>query len=175
MSERLPESLPTARRRARIRPAWRTARRSIAGTSSNDKSGRLPAAFAREGDRLETGRLYVAPPDRHMLLVAPGVVHLDAGPMVHNTRPAIDPLFMSAAATYGPRVVGVVLSGRGRDGAEGLRMIEQIGGMALAEDPARAAEGAMPAAAVASDDPEILPIDRLAKRVVQFCSGMSVA
>jgi two-component system, chemotaxis family, protein-glutamate methylesterase/glutaminase len=137
--------------------------------------GKLPAAFAREGDRLETGRLYVAPPDRHMLLVAPGVVHLDAGPMVHNTRPAIDPLFMSAAATYGPRVVGVVLSGRGRDGAEGLRMIEQMGGMALAEDPARAAEGAMPAAAVASDDPEILPIDRQAKRVVQFCSGMSVA
>jgi two-component system chemotaxis response regulator CheB len=137
--------------------------------------GKLPAAFAREGDRLETGRLYVAPPDRHMLLVAPGVVHLDAGPMVHNTRPAIDPLFMSAAATYGPRVVGVVLSGRGRDGAEGLRMIEQMGGMALAEDPARAAEGAMPAAAVASDDPEILPIDRRAKRVVQFCSGMSVA
>jgi two-component system chemotaxis response regulator CheB len=137
--------------------------------------GKLPAAFAREGDRLETGRLYVGPPDRHMLLVAPGVVHLDAGPMVHNTRPAIDPLFMSAAATYGPRVVGVVLSGRGRDGAEGLRMIEQMGGMALAEDPARAAEGAMPAAAVATDDPEIMPIDRLAKRVVQFCSGMSVA
>jgi two-component system, chemotaxis family, protein-glutamate methylesterase/glutaminase len=123
--------------------------------------GKLPAAFAREGDRLDTGRLYVAPPDRHMLLVAPGVVRLDAGPMVHNTRPAVDPLFMSAAATFGPRVVGVVLSGRGRDGAEGLRMIKQQGGMALVEDPARAAEGAMPAAAVASADPEILPIDRL--------------
>jgi two-component system chemotaxis response regulator CheB len=137
--------------------------------------GKLPAAFAREGDRLDTGRLYVAPPDRHMMLIAPGVVHLDAGPKVHNTRPAVDPLFMSAAATFGPRVVGVVLSGRGRDGAEGLRTIKQLGGMALAEDPAHAADGAMPAAAIASDDPEILPIDRLAKRVAQFCSGLNVA
>ena len=136
--------------------------------------GKLPAAFAREGDCLETGRLYVAPPDRHMVLVAPGIVHLDAGPKVHNTRPAVDPLFTSAAATYGRRVVGVVLSGRGQDGAEGLRTIRQRGGLALTEDPARAVDGAMPAAAVAADDPEILLIDRLAKRVAQFCLGKSL-
>jgi two-component system chemotaxis response regulator CheB len=133
--------------------------------------GKLPAAFAGEGDRLEAGRLYVAPPDRHMLLMPGGTVHLDAGPKVHYTRPAVDPLFRSVAATYGRRAVGVVLSGRSHDGAEGLQEIHQRGGLALAEDPAAASEPAMPAAAVAKADPEILPITLLAKRVARFCSG----
>ena len=74
-----------------------------------------------------------------------------------------------------PTAEGVVLSGRGEDGAEGLRTIRQRGGMALVEDPVRATEPAMPAAAVAKDDPEVLPIDRLSKRVVQFCSGLADA
>jgi two-component system chemotaxis response regulator CheB len=132
--------------------------------------GKLPAAFGEEDMLLEPGQIYVAPPDRHMLLLAPGRIHLDDGSLVHHTRPAVDPLFASAAATFGERVVGVVLSGRGSDGAAGLRTIKHHGGLALVEDPARAAAPQMPMAAVAGDAPEVLPLDLLARRVAGFCS-----
>jgi len=110
-----------------------------------------------------------------MLLVTPGLIHLDAGPRVHNTRPAIDPLFVSAAEIYGRRVVGVVLSGRGQDGAAGLQMIHDRGGLALVQDPVEATEPGMPAAAFALDDPEVLSIEQLSRRVFQFCSETTVA
>jgi two-component system chemotaxis response regulator CheB len=132
--------------------------------------GKLPAAFAEEGDILEPGHIYVAPPDRHMLLLAPGHIHLDDGSLVHHTRPAVDPLFASAAATFGERVVGVVLSGRSSDGAAGLRVIRDHGGLVLVEDPARAAAPQMPMAALVGHDPEVLPLELLARRVARFCS-----
>ena len=132
--------------------------------------GKLPASFAEEGMFLEPGQIYVAPPDRHMLLLAPGRIHLDEGSLVHHTRPAVDPLFASAAATFGQRVVGVILSGRSGDGAAGLRAIKDHGGLALVEDPAKAAAPQMPMAAVADDAPEVLPLDLLARRIAGFCS-----
>lgn len=132
--------------------------------------GKLPAIFGEEGTVVTPGRLYVAPPDHHLVLGAPGIIHLDHGALVHHTRPAVDPLFASAARTYGQRVVGVVLSGRGNDGAIGLRMIKDHGGLALVQEPADAAVPEMPAAATAEDAPVILPLDRLVRRVVQFCS-----
>lgn len=137
--------------------------------------GKVPAIDGREGDPVEPGHLYVAPPDRHMLVVAPGLIHLDAGPKIHNTRPAIDPLFVSAAEIYGRRVVGVVLSGRGEDGAAGLRMIHDRGGLALVQDPLEATDPGMPQAAFALDDPEVLPIEQISRRVLQFCSTMAAA
>jgi two-component system chemotaxis response regulator CheB len=96
---------------------------------------------------------------------------LNHGTKVHDTRPAVDPPFASAAATYGRRVVGVVLSGRSQDGAKGLRVIKDHGGLALVQDPHEAAAPEMPAAAFAEDAPEVLPIEQLTSRVVQFCSG----
>ncbi len=132
--------------------------------------GKLPVVFGEQGTPLETGRLYVAPPDRHMLLSRVGI-HLDSGTRVHGTRPAIDPLFVSAAMAFGPRVIGVGLSGLGRDGAAGLRTIGACGGLALTQDPAEAAAPDMPAAAVNQGHPEILPIDRLARRVARFCAA----
>jgi two-component system chemotaxis response regulator CheB len=131
--------------------------------------GKLPVGFGEEGTPLEPGRLYVAPPDHHMLLARDGI-HLDCGSKVHDMRPAIDPLFVSAAMAYGPRVVGVVLSGKGRDGAAGLRTIHNHGGLALIQDPVEAAVSDMPAAAFDLDAPEVLPIDRLARRVAGFCA-----
>ena len=133
--------------------------------------GKLPAEFAHDGEALEPGHLYVAPPDRHMRLVAPGVLHLDSGPKEHNTRPAVDPLFMSVARLYGPRAVGVVLAGRGEDGAAGLQRIHDCGGVALIQDPAEATPSGMPAAACTVDDPEILPIDQLARRISHYCAA----
>jgi two-component system, chemotaxis family, protein-glutamate methylesterase/glutaminase len=131
--------------------------------------GKLPVVFGAEGTPLEPGHLYVAPPDRHMLLSQVGF-HLDGGSKVHDNRPAIDPLFVSAAMAFGPRVVGVVLSGLGKDGATGLRMIRNRGGLTFVQDPVEAAASEMPAAAFAQDDPEVLPIEELSRRVARFCS-----
>ena len=73
-----------------------------------------------------------------MLFQEPNIIRLDRGAKVHATRPAIDPMFDSAARLYGPRVVGAVLSGNGKDGAAGLRVIHNQGGLALAQDPTEA-------------------------------------
>jgi two-component system chemotaxis response regulator CheB len=138
--------------------------------------GKMPVLFAEDGVALEPGRIYVAPPDHHVLLEGPGRIRLDRGLKVHNTRPAVDPLFASAAATFGQRVVGVVLSGRSKDGATGLKKIKDLGGLALVHDPEEAAVPEMPAAAaVAAANAEVLRIDLLARRVARFCAGKGAA
>jgi two-component system, chemotaxis family, protein-glutamate methylesterase/glutaminase len=107
------------------------------------RSGPLPARHANEGDRIEPGRILVAPPDRHLLLDVDGV-HVDRGPLENSTRPALDPLFRSAAAAFGPRVCGVVLSGHLGDGSEGLRLLVAAGGLAIVQDPKEARYREMP-------------------------------
>src|SRR5688572_7890037 len=94
------------------------------------RSGPLPAAHARDGEPVEKGRIYVAPPDRHLLL-DDGRVRLTAGPSHNQLRPAVDPLFGSAARAHGSRVVGVVLSGALDDGTAGLASIKRRGGIAI--------------------------------------------
>jgi two-component system, chemotaxis family, protein-glutamate methylesterase/glutaminase len=93
-------------------------------------SFKLGVSFAEDGAPIKQGHIYVAPPDHHMV-VEPGRVHLNRGPRIQHTRPAADPLFMSAAKIYGARVSGVILSGGDGDGAEGLRAIKQHGGRSL--------------------------------------------
>src|SRR5919202_3455479 len=88
------------------------------------RAGLLPAAHARDGEPIAPGRVYVAPPDRHLLL-EPGQVRLTRGPKENHFRPAIDPVFRSAAVAYGPRVIGVVLSGLLNDG--GRRAVDHQG------------------------------------------------
>jgi two-component system chemotaxis response regulator CheB len=108
-----------------------------------DRAGRLPVRHANEGDRIEPGRILVAPPDRHLVLRADGV-HVEDGPLENSTRPALDPLFRSAAAAFGPRVCGVVLSGHLSDGSEGLRLVAAAGGLAIVQDPREARYREMP-------------------------------
>ena len=107
------------------------------------RPGGLPVSFAEDNALIEAGHVYVAPPDRHVFLHADRM-HLDDGPKVHHTRPAANPLFLSAAKVYGPRVVGIVLSGQGADGASGLRAIQQASGLAIAQHPDEAVAPAMP-------------------------------
>ncbi|HWB51579.1 MAG TPA: chemotaxis protein CheB [Stellaceae bacterium] len=111
------------------------------------RASRLPAAHARHDEPLEPGRIYVAPPDRHMLVTERRVL-LSAQPREHFTRPAIDPLFRSAARAFGDRVVGIVLSGSGSDGALGLQAVQRAGGITVVQDPSDAISRQMPEAAL---------------------------
>ena len=131
--------------------------------------GRISVSFAMDDALIEAAHVYVAPPDYHMV-VDIDRIRLNQDPKVHATRPAADPLFVSAANAHGNRVVGVVLSGEGSDGAAGLVAIKACGGRALVEDPRDAPVPSMPAAAVAADSPEALHIEALAGRVAEFCS-----
>jgi two-component system, chemotaxis family, protein-glutamate methylesterase/glutaminase len=120
--------------------------------------GPHPAIFAQEGALIEPGHIYVAPPDRHMVL-GHARIRLNQGPKVHFTRPAADPFFISAAKIHGSRVMGIVLSGNGSDGAAGLRAIVEHGGTALVQDPREAAVASMPLAAIMADPDARLPVD----------------
>ncbi|MDP4026687.1 chemotaxis protein CheB [Methylobacterium sp. NEAU 140] len=131
----------------------------------------LPVAFALDDEPIEPGRIYVAPSGRHMRLEN-ARIRLDRGPKVHSTRPAADPLFVSAAETFGARVVGIVLSGRDSDGAEGLRVIKLRGGQSLVQHPAEALVPEMPWSAFLRDSPDAsLSVDEIAGHVAALCSG----
>ncbi|MFY0542061.1 chemotaxis protein CheB [Nannocystis pusilla] len=107
----------------------------------------LPAALAEDRQAIERGRIYVARPDHH-LLVKRAYVRVTRGPKENGFRPAVDPLFRSAASAYGARVIGVILSGGLNDGTEGLLRITEAGGLAIAQDPAEATIPSMPLSAI---------------------------
>lgn len=109
--------------------------------------GPLPAHHAQDGEAVQPGRIYVAPPEHHLLLVA-GTVRLTRGPKEHHARPAIDPLFLSAALSHGADVVGVVLTGMLDDGTFGLQAIKRCGGTAVVQDPGEAVQPSMPLSAL---------------------------
>jgi two-component system chemotaxis response regulator CheB len=140
-----------------------------------DRAGALPAGVAEDGERIAPRRVYVAPPDRH-LLVEPGRLRLTRGPKENRFRPAVDPLFRSAAQTYGPRVVGIILSGGLDDGTSGLWTVKQLGGTAIVQDPREAWAPSMPASAlqhVQAD--EVLPVSEIAPVLVRLAAGADVA
>jgi two-component system chemotaxis response regulator CheB len=121
------------------------------------------AALAKDGERFTRGRIYVAPPDTHLLL-KPGKVIVRKGARENLSRPGVDPLFRSAAVAYGPRVIGVVLTGTLDDGAAGLIAIKRCGGVTVVQDPTDAAYSAMPQNALDTLDVDhCLPIAGMGK------------
>jgi two-component system chemotaxis response regulator CheB len=126
-----------------------------------DRAGPLRADTAVDGERLKPGRVYVAPPDRHMLTID-GTVRLSRGPRQNGLRPAADPLFRSAALYHGPRVIGVVLSGALDDAALGSATVERRGGRVLVQDPGEAAYDSMPRSALATTEyPLVQPVAKM--------------
>jgi two-component system, chemotaxis family, protein-glutamate methylesterase/glutaminase len=134
----------------------------------------MAAAHAADGDPIVAGRIYVAPPDHH-LLVRDGRCALVRGPRENGVRPAIDPLFRSAAASYGSRVVAVVLSGSGGDGTAGTAAVSSRGGCVIVQDPGEASFPHMPETVLARDHPDhVLPTARIAPAVVAAVKKLPV-
>lgn len=137
--------------------------------------GALPAAHALDGEEILPGRIYVAPPDRH-LLVEHGRVRVTKGPKENHFRPAVDPLFRSAAFAYGSRVIGVVLSGALDDGSAGLRTIKRRGGTTVVQDPQDAEIPGMPFNAMQATVVDyVVPAAELATLLVRLSNEQAAA
>jgi two-component system chemotaxis response regulator CheB len=127
-----------------------------------NRAGRLPCAHAAEAEPIRPGRIYVALPGHH-LTVSDAHLHVYTGPKENGHRPAIDPLFRSAARAYGPNAIGVILSGNLDDGTAGLGWIKKCGGWTVVQDPDDAEFPGMPTSAVRYVEPDyIVPLDRIA-------------
>jgi two-component system chemotaxis response regulator CheB len=134
-----------------------------------NRTSSLKVVHPKNGDKIERGRVYVAPPDFH-LVCEDGVVGLSKGPTENRYRPSADALFRSAAATFGPRVIGVILTGMLDDGAAGLWHVKHKGGIALVQSPDDAQYPGMPlnAIRIAPID-HILPLKQLGRVIDSHC------
>lgn len=131
------------------------------------RAGPLPASAVADGEAPLPGHVYVAPPDRHLLLVGDRI-RLSQGPRHNGHRPAADPLFISAALSGGPHTVAVVLSGTLDDGAAGAAAVERRGGLVAIQDPGESAYDGMPRAAIAATRrPAVLRLRELAASIEQ--------
>jgi two-component system, chemotaxis family, protein-glutamate methylesterase/glutaminase len=128
-----------------------------------------PVADVEDKTPIERSRVYLAPPDYH-LLVERGSFSLSVDARVQYARPSIDVLFESAADTYGEGVIGVILTGANEDGAAGLARIKQRGGVAVVQEPATAERRAMPDAAIAATVADaVLPLEEIGKFIYGLC------
>lgn len=124
---------------------------------------------AREGERLRPGTVLVAPPDRHLLVNPDGTVSLSQAALVHFVRPSADLLFESVAASFTTRVIAVVLSGSGSDGAMGTRAVKKVGGTVIAQDEATSEFFGMPGAAIQAGDVDfVLPLVQIPAKLVSL-------
>jgi two-component system, chemotaxis family, protein-glutamate methylesterase/glutaminase len=112
------------------------------------RAGPLSASNSHDGEPIRHGHIFVAPPDHHLLIDPHGRVRISRGPRENLWRPAVDPLFRSAAAAYGSRVIGVILTGGLDDGAAGLWTVKQRGGTAVVQHPDDAVAPSMPLSAM---------------------------
>src|SRR5262249_3049869 len=128
----------------------------------------LKITAAMDGQPIQAGHVYVAQPDLH-LLVEPGYVRLSRGPRENRHRPAIDPLFRTAARAYGRRVLAIVLTGMLDDGALGIHIVKSEGGIAIVQDPEEAMFASMPASALkASNVDYVLKAREIAPKILEL-------
>lgn len=134
-----------------------------------ERAGPLPAVNASDWEQFEQGRIYVAPPDQHLLLEPSGHTRVTRGPRENRFRPAIDTLFRSAAHAFGPRVIGVILTGWLDDGTAGLWAVKECGGTSVVQHPDDAFAPAMPMNAIKHVEVEhIVPLKEIAPLLVRL-------
>ena len=117
------------------------------------RAGTLPVRIVRTSEPVRRATIFLPSPDHH-LIVEPSVLRASRGPRENRFRPAIDPLFRSAAQVYGPRVIGVILTGGLDDGTAGLWAVKRLGGIAIVQDPKDAQVAGMPRNAIAHVAPD---------------------
>jgi two-component system chemotaxis response regulator CheB len=140
-----------------------------------DRAGKLPVKWADRGETIAPGTVYVAPPDLHLLVDAVGV-RLNTGARESFARPSINRLFRTAAAAYGSRVIGVLLTGLLQDGVDGLRAIRRVGGLTIAQRPGEAHSPDLPLAAIQAGVVElVLGLDELAERLPRLVGEDAMA
>jgi len=128
-----------------------------------DRETPLPVIEPFDGEKIRSGTIYVSRPDHH-LLIEDGIVRVTKGPKENRFRPAVDPLFRSAAVAHGPRVIGVILSGGLDDGTAGLWTVKQNGGLAVVQDPVDAEFPSMPISALRAVEADyVLPVAEMGK------------
>lgn len=131
----------------------------------------IPVVDVHHGQPIEPGHVYIAPPDYH-LLVEQGRFSLSTDDLVEFARPSVDVLFETASDSYGAELVGVLLTGAGRDGAAGLKRIHDRGGHTIVQDPDTAERRSMPDAAIAAGAArEVLTVGAIADRLVALCDA----
>jgi two-component system, chemotaxis family, protein-glutamate methylesterase/glutaminase len=129
----------------------------------------LPVVEAEQGQRVQGGTVYIAPPNRHLLVDPGGRVSLSDSELVHFVRPSADLLFESVAARYPGRAIAVVLTGCGQDGATGVRAIKRMGGTVIVQDQQSSEFRGMPQAAVRTGDTDlVLPLGEIAHALVSL-------
>jgi two-component system chemotaxis response regulator CheB len=139
-----------------------------------DRAGPLPATHAADGETIQPGRIYIAPPNHHLLLDG-AQMQLSIGPRVNSVRPSIDVLFRSAARAFDGRVIGIVLSGTLDDGALGLDAIQLRGGAVIIQDPAEARFSGMPRSALARVKADyVLPVAEIPAVLAQLVGATSL-
>lgn len=138
----------------------------------------IPISTAVDGEALQRGRVYIAPADHHLLVIGENI-RLGRGPRENMARPAIDPLFRSVAASYGPRVIGLVLTGLLDDGAAGFATIKRCGGVTVVQNPSDTVAASMPLEALRASDVDYrASVSDLAELLVQLAheqAGPAVA
>ena len=135
----------------------------------------LQVAEAVEGERLQPGQVRIAPPDRHLLVNPDGSLTLSQSELVHFVRPSADLLFESAAAAFGKRVIAVVLTGTGSDGAMGVTAVKKMGGVVIAQDEASSDFFGMPRAAIKAGAVDlVLPLAEIPPTIVALVAGEAV-
>lgn len=134
----------------------------------------LVVAEAGNGDILRPGHVYIAPPNRHLLVNSDGTLTLSESELVHFVRPSADLLFESVAGSYKERVVAVVLTGTGNDAAMGVRAVKKMGGTVIAQDESSSEFFGMPGAAIATGDVDfVLPLQDIAPALSTLVDGGS--
>jgi two-component system chemotaxis response regulator CheB len=132
----------------------------------------LPVGYATHGASVLGGRIMLAPLGHHMRIAQPGIIVLDACGPLFDAGPSVDGLFKTAAAVYGKRVIGVVLTGGSHDGTNGSTAIGAAGGVCVVQDPGEAVDAGMPLSVIRGDHPDYcIRLEQMAPLLVQLAAG----